>query len=89
MTGQSEEEGFIKYLVKHKAATRREYWIAACKWKSEQLGERNSKMSDLYLACRDLLRYDGIDSDRVRQAVDRIDRIVNEIQMQDEKGEVV
>ncbi len=35
---------------------------------------------ELFDACRSLLRYDGIDKDRVRKAVDRIDDIVNERQ---------
>lgn len=33
---------------------------------------------DLFEECRTLLRYDGIDKDRVRQAVDRIRDIVEE-----------
>lgn len=33
---------------------------------------------DLFEQCRQLLRYDGIDKDRVRQAVDRIRDIVDE-----------
>lgn len=33
---------------------------------------------DLFEECRQLLRYDGIDKDRVRQAVDRIRDIVDE-----------
>ena len=33
---------------------------------------------DLFEACRQLLRYDGIDKDRVRQAVDDIRDIVDE-----------
>jgi adenosine/AMP kinase len=33
---------------------------------------------DLFQACRQLLRYDGIDKERVRQAVDNIRDIVSE-----------
>jgi hypothetical protein len=33
---------------------------------------------ELFDACRSLLRYDGIDKDRVRQAVDSIREIVDE-----------
>ena len=35
---------------------------------------------ELFDACRELLRYDGIDKDRVRKAINRIDDIVNEWQ---------
>lgn len=36
--------------------------------------------SGLYTACRQLLRYDGIEKDRVRQAIDTMDRLTQEWQ---------
>ena len=35
---------------------------------------------ELFDACRELLRYDGVDKDRVRNAVTTIEAIVNERQ---------
>lgn len=43
---------------------------------------------DLFEQCRQLLRYDGVDKDRVRQAVDRIRDIVEERLALLESGEL-
>lgn len=43
---------------------------------------------ELFDECRRLLRYDGVDKDRVRQAVDRIREIVDERLALQENGEL-
>jgi hypothetical protein len=43
---------------------------------------------DLFEQCRQLLRYDGIDKERVRQAVDQIREIVHEQLALFESGEL-